>query len=106
MAIAIGANCPWMPPANTDSRPSGQDITPTAVTFASTSTTWSPPPGHKTLVTQLYFASDPAFEGDPQKNFSRDLVIRTPELIRPVLLTGEPEAIHAEVRFELCLERL
>jgi len=63
-------------------------------------------PGHKTLVTQLYFATDPAFEGDPQKNFSRDPVIRTPELIRPVLLTGEPEAIHAEVRFELCLERL
>jgi protocatechuate 3,4-dioxygenase beta subunit len=63
-------------------------------------------PGHKTLVTQLYFATDPAFEGDPQKNFSRDPVIRTPELIRPVLLTGEPEAIHAAVRFELCLERL
>jgi protocatechuate 3,4-dioxygenase beta subunit len=63
-------------------------------------------PGHKTLVTQLYFATDPAFEGDPQKNFSRDPVIRTPELIRPVLLMGEPEAIHAAVRFELCLERL
>jgi protocatechuate 3,4-dioxygenase beta subunit len=63
-------------------------------------------PGHKTLVTQLYFATDPAFDGDPQKNFSRDPVIRTPELIRPVLLTGEPEAIHAAVRFELCLERL
>jgi protocatechuate 3,4-dioxygenase beta subunit len=63
-------------------------------------------PGHKTLVTQLYFATDPAFEGDPQKNFSRDPVIRTPELIRPVLLTGDPEAIHAAVRFELCLERL
>ena len=63
-------------------------------------------PGHKTLVTELYFATDPAFEGDPQKNFSRDPVIRTPELIRPVLLAGEPEAIHAAVRFELCLERL
>jgi protocatechuate 3,4-dioxygenase beta subunit len=63
-------------------------------------------PGHKTLVTELYFATDPAFEGDPQKNFSRDPVIRTPELIRPVLLAGEPEAIHAAVSFELCLERL
>jgi hypothetical protein len=57
-------------------------------------------------VTELYFATDPAFEGDPQKNFSRDPVIRTPELIRPVTLLGEPEAIHAAVRFELCLERL
>jgi protocatechuate 3,4-dioxygenase beta subunit len=63
-------------------------------------------PGHKTLVTQLYFATDPVFEGDPQKNFTRDPLIETPELIRPVLLTGEPEAIHAAVRFELCLERL
>jgi protocatechuate 3,4-dioxygenase beta subunit len=63
-------------------------------------------PGHKTLVTELYFATDPAFDGDPQKNFNRDPVIHTPELIRPVLLTGEPEAIHAAVRFELCLERL
>ena len=63
-------------------------------------------PGHKTLVTELYFATDPVFEGDPQKNFARDPVIQTPELIRPVLLVGEPEALHAAVRFELCLERL
>jgi hypothetical protein len=63
-------------------------------------------PGYKTLVTQLYFATDPVFEGDPQKNFSRDPLIEGPELIRPVLLTGEPQAIHAAVRFELCLERL
>jgi protocatechuate 3,4-dioxygenase beta subunit len=39
-------------------------------------------PGHKPLVTQLYFATDPVFDGDPQKNFTRDPVIRTPELIR------------------------
>ncbi len=63
-------------------------------------------PGHKPLVTQLYFATDPVFEGDPQKNYARDPLIKTPELIRPVLLAGDPQAIHAEVRFELCLERL
>jgi protocatechuate 3,4-dioxygenase beta subunit len=63
-------------------------------------------PGHKTLVTQLYFATDPVFEGDPQKNYARDPVIQTPELIRPVLLTGEPNEMHAKVQFELCLERL
>lgn len=63
-------------------------------------------PDHKPLVTQLYFATDPVFEGDPQKNYSRDPSIKTPELIRPVLLAGDPQAIHAEVRFELCLERL
>lgn len=63
-------------------------------------------PGHKALVTQLYFATDPVFEGDPAKNYARDPLIQTPELIRPVMLTGDPNEVHAEVRFELCLERL
>ena len=63
-------------------------------------------PGHKTLVTQLYFATDPVFEGDPQKNYARDPLLQTPELIRPVMLTGDPDEVHAKVQFELCLERL
>jgi len=32
-------------------------------------------PGYRTLVTQLYFATDPVFEGDPDKHYSRDNVI-------------------------------
>jgi hypothetical protein len=63
-------------------------------------------PGHKPLVTQLYFATDPAFEGDPQRNYARDPLLQTPELIRPVVLTGEPNELHAKVRFELYVERL
>lgn len=63
-------------------------------------------PGHKALVTQLYFATDPVFEGDPVKNYARDPLIQTPELIRPVMLTGDPNDLHAKVRFELCIERL
>jgi protocatechuate 3,4-dioxygenase beta subunit len=63
-------------------------------------------PGHKPLVTQLYFAPDPVFEGDPAKNYTRDPLLQTPELIRPVILMGEPNEMHAKVRFELCLERL
>jgi protocatechuate 3,4-dioxygenase beta subunit len=63
-------------------------------------------PGHKTLVTQLYFATDPVFEGDPIKNYSRDPLIQTPELIRPVMLIGDPNEVHAKVQLELCLERL
>jgi protocatechuate 3,4-dioxygenase beta subunit len=63
-------------------------------------------PGHKTLVTQLYFATDPVFEGDPAKNYARDPLIETAELIRPVMLTGDPNEVHAKVRWELCLERL
>ena len=35
-------------------------------------------PGHKPLITQLYFATDPVFEGDPDKNFSKDPLIREP----------------------------
>ena len=63
-------------------------------------------PGHKPLVTQLYFASDPAFDGDPQKNYTRDPLIQTPDLIRPVILTGDPNELRAKVRFELYMERL
>jgi protocatechuate 3,4-dioxygenase beta subunit len=63
-------------------------------------------PGHKPLVTQLYFATDPVFEGDPVKNYARDPLIQTPELIRPVVLTGDPDEVHAKVRFEICLNRL
>jgi protocatechuate 3,4-dioxygenase beta subunit len=63
-------------------------------------------PGHKTLVTQLYFATDPVFEGDPAKNYSRDPLIESPELIRPVMLTGDPNEVHAKVQFELRLELL
>lgn len=63
-------------------------------------------PGHKPLVTQLYFATDPVFEGDPAKNYTRDPLIQTPDLIRPVMLTGDPNEVRAKVQFELCLERL
>lgn len=63
-------------------------------------------PGHRTLVTQLYFATDPVFEGDPAKNYTRDPLIQTAELIRPVMLTGDPNELHAKVQFEPCLERL
>src|SRR5581483_8626049 len=63
-------------------------------------------PGHKPLITQLYFATDPVFEGDPQHNYSRDPLIISPELVRPVTLAGDPQAIRAKVTFELIMERL
>jgi protocatechuate 3,4-dioxygenase beta subunit len=51
-------------------------------------------PGRKVLVTQLYFATDPAFAGDPDQNFSRDPVLEDRRLIRPVTLadSGGPRA--------------
>jgi hydroxyquinol 1,2-dioxygenase len=63
-------------------------------------------PEHKPLVTQLYFATDPVFEGDPAKNFKRDPLVTSVELVRPVLLAGDPKDIVAQVRFDAVLERL
>ena len=62
-------------------------------------------PGHKPLITQLYFATDPVFDGDPDKNFSRDPLVQSRELVRPVTIAGDPKTMFAAVSFELCLER-
>jgi protocatechuate 3,4-dioxygenase beta subunit len=63
-------------------------------------------PGHKALTTQLYFATDPVFEGDPDRNYTRDPLIYSRELVRPVTLLGDPKDIRAAVNFEIVLERL
>jgi protocatechuate 3,4-dioxygenase beta subunit len=62
--------------------------------------------GHKPLITQLYFATDPVFEGDPDRNYSRDPLVMSRELVRPVTLSGDPHAIQANVNFDIVLERL
>ena len=62
-------------------------------------------PGHKPLVTQLYFATDPVFEGDPDKNYTRDSLITSRELVRPVVIKGDPKELTAAVIFDLVLER-
>ncbi len=63
-------------------------------------------PGHKTITTQLYFATDPVFEGDPGRNFSREPLLASAELVRPVVLRGDPKNVFADVNFELVMERL
>ena len=63
-------------------------------------------PGHKPLITQLYFATDPVFEGNPDKNFTRDPLITSRELVRPVMIKGDPKQIIAAVNFDLVLETL
>lgn len=62
-------------------------------------------PGCRPLVTQLYFATDPAFEGDPDHKFRNDPIVHSRELIRPVLVTGDPGQPVASVTFEIVLER-
>jgi protocatechuate 3,4-dioxygenase beta subunit len=63
-------------------------------------------PGHKPLITQLYFATDPVFDGNPDKNFTRDPLITSRELIRPVMIKGDPKQIIAAVNFDLVMETL
>jgi protocatechuate 3,4-dioxygenase beta subunit len=63
-------------------------------------------PGHKPLITQLYFATDSVFEGDPDRNFGKDPLVLSRELVRPVVLSGAPEKVQAAVQFELVLEAL
>ncbi len=63
-------------------------------------------PGCKPLTTQLYFATDPAFEGDPARNFSKDPLVQSVELVRPVTMTKRADASVAAVTFEIVLERL
>lgn len=63
-------------------------------------------PGHKPLITQLYFATDPVFDGDPEKNFKRDPLITSRELVRPVVIKGDPKQIIAAVNFDLVMETL
>ena len=62
-------------------------------------------PGHKPLTTQLYFASDEVFEGNPDKHFRKDPLITSRTLVRPVTLTGTPTNGQATVEFELVLEK-
>ena len=63
-------------------------------------------PGCNPLVTQMYFGSDPVFEGDPAKNFHRDPLATSADLVRPVMLVGDPKTIEASVVFDVILERL
>lgn len=62
-------------------------------------------PGHKPLITQLYFATDPFFEGDPDKNYNKRGVVSHRESIRPVTLLDEASAPRAAVTFDLILEK-
>lgn len=59
-------------------------------------------PGRKVLVTQLYFATDPAFAGDPDHNYAKDPILEDRRLIRPVTL-GDAGGPQAAVVFDTVL---
>ena len=62
--------------------------------------------GHRPLITQLYFATDPVFEGDPDKNYTRDPLIASRELVRPVMIKADAKQSVAVVTFDLVMETL
>jgi protocatechuate 3,4-dioxygenase beta subunit len=62
-------------------------------------------PGHKPLSTQLYFATDEVFEGNPDTNFKKDPLITSRTLVRPVKMSGTRAASIASVEFELVMEK-
>jgi protocatechuate 3,4-dioxygenase beta subunit len=62
-------------------------------------------PGHRPLVTQIYFATDPWFEGDPDKNYGKRSLVTNRELVRPVKLFEGPGTPRVEVIFDICLEK-
>jgi protocatechuate 3,4-dioxygenase beta subunit len=63
-------------------------------------------PGHKTLITQAYFATDPFFDGDPEKNYRKRNMVSDRSLIRPVSLFEGPGTSRASIQFDICLETL
>jgi len=66
-------------------------------------------PGHKTLITQAYFATDPFFEGDPDKNWNKRGIAGHKDLVLPVKLfeggASASEPPHAEITFDIVLEK-
>lgn len=62
-------------------------------------------PGHKQLVTHLYFETDPKFEGNPDRNYKRDSLVWHRELIRPVTKISKNNVAYSSVVFDICLEK-
>ena len=62
-------------------------------------------PGHTQLTTQLYFETDPKFEGNPDKNYTKDGLVWHRELIRPVAKITRNNTSFSSVVFDICLEK-
>lgn len=62
-------------------------------------------PGHKTLITQLYFESDPFFEGNADRNVVKDSLIQHRELIKPVSVKANNRKQYHSVIFQICLQK-
>ena len=67
-------------------------------------------PGHRTLVTESYFATDPFFEGNIDKNWNKDGIAEHKEMILPVSLledaSAESQSLRAEITLDIVLEKV
>jgi protocatechuate 3,4-dioxygenase beta subunit len=61
-------------------------------------------PGHRALVTQLYFATDSMFDGDPDKNFGKKDRLVDRDLVMPVTIDSKDKSPLVSVKFNICLE--
>jgi protocatechuate 3,4-dioxygenase beta subunit len=59
-------------------------------------------PSNRTLITQLYFDTDPFFQGNPDKTYQRDPIITDVSLVRPV--DGDRRS-GLQVNFPICLKK-
>jgi protocatechuate 3,4-dioxygenase beta subunit len=62
-------------------------------------------PGCEPLITQLYFATDPFFEGDPDKNYKKGGHVTNWECVRPVSLLDENTSPRSAVIFDIILKK-
>ena len=60
-------------------------------------------PGHRTLITQAYFATDPYFEGNPDKTYAK--MAKSRDQVRTVTLIEAPGTPRAAISFDICLEK-
>jgi hypothetical protein len=73
--------------------------------FASMSTIWLLPRTRAVDHATLFRNRPPVFEGDPEKNFSRDPLIGSRELMRPLVRKGDPKQMVGAVTFDIVLEK-
>jgi protocatechuate 3,4-dioxygenase beta subunit len=60
-------------------------------------------PGRRGLITQLFFETDPKFEGNPNRNYVKDGLIEHRDLIKPVTSTTRNGVSYRTVRFDIYL---
>jgi protocatechuate 3,4-dioxygenase beta subunit len=62
-------------------------------------------PGHEVLITQAYFATDPFFEGNVDKNYAKQFTVEHRENVRPVTLYEGDGTAAAAITFDIVLKR-